>query len=167
MWPCAHPKQRRQRVLVVIHWCIIARCYRLFWVTWYEIGRVLGNTTFPCGYLLYDFSVARMWQSQQSAVSFQFLSSLTIYNEISKHVNPVSLKYREINKISYESKMSKIFELSFIFMHLNRNLNTVFLRSHSCQLWKRILQVFTKISLFCYIQHGEKREKSVAGHEND
>ena len=63
--------------------------------------------------------------------------------------------------------MGKIFELSFIFMHLNRNLNTVFSRIHSCQLWKRILQVFTKISLFCYIQHGEKREKSVAGHEND
>ena len=83
--------------------------------------------------------------------------------------NPVSLKYREINKISYESKMSKIFELSFfIFMHLNRSLNTVLvLRSHSCQLWKRILQVFTKINLFCHFQHGEKREKSVAGHEND
>ena len=112
VWPCLHPKQRRKRVLVVIHWCIIARCYRLFWVTWYEIGRVLGNTTFPCRYLLYDFSVARMWQSQQSAVSFQFLSSLIIYNEISKHklilLNPVSLKYREINKISYESKINKI-----------------------------------------------------------
>ena len=24
-----------------------------------------------------------------------------------------------------------------------------------------------KISLFCYFQHGEKREKSVAGHETD
>ena len=164
MWPCVHPKQRRKRVLVVIHWWIVARCYRLFWVKWYEIGRVLGNTPYPCRYLLYDFSVARIWQSQQSAVSFQFLSSLIIENESSKNklilFNPVSLKYREINKISYESKMSKMFELSFIFMHLNRNLNTVF-------LWKRILPVFTKISLFCYIQHGEKREKSVAGHEND
>ena len=40
--------------------------------------------------------------------------------------NLVSLKYREINKISYESKMSKVFELSFIFMQLNRNVNTVF-----------------------------------------
>ena len=63
--------------------------------------------------------------------------------------------------------MSKVFELSFIFMQLNRNVNTVFLRSRTCQLWKIILQVFTKTSLFCYFQHGEKREKSVTGHEND
>ena len=82
--------------------------------------------------------------------------------------NLVSLKYREINKISYESKMSKVFELSFIFMQLNRNVNTVFfLRSRTCQPWKRILQVFTKTSLFCYFQHREKGEKSVTGYEND
>ena len=79
--------------------------------------------------------------------------------------NPVSLKYREINKISYESKMSKIFELSFfIFMHLNRNLNTVLvLRSHSCQLWKRILQVFTKISLFLLLSAWRKERKKRSG----
>ena len=62
------------------------------------------------------------------------------WNESSKNkldlYNPVSLKFwavrnyqfrREINKISYESTMIKIYELSVIFMHLNRNrnLNTV------------------------------------------
>ena len=35
-------------------------------------------------------------------------------------------KWREINKISYESNMNKIYELSLVFMHLNRNMNTVF-----------------------------------------
>ena len=62
------------------------------------------------------------------------------WNESNKNkldlYNPVSLKFwavrnyqfrKEINKISYESKMIKIYELSLIFMHLNRNrnLNTV------------------------------------------
>ena len=32
----------------------------------------------------------------------------------------------KVNKISYESKKSNIEDLSLIFMHFNRNLNTVF-----------------------------------------
>ena len=50
-------------------------------------------------------------------VSLKFLS----YSQLT-----VSENTEKINKISYESKMTKIYELSLIFMHLNRNLNTAF-----------------------------------------
>ena len=44
-----------------------------------------------------------------------------------------------------------------------RELNAVIAVSYG----KENFKVFTKICLFCYFQHGEKREKSVAGHESD
>ena len=52
-------------------------------------------------------------------------------------------------------------------MHLNRNLNTVFYAVIAVSYGKEYLKVFTKISLFCYFQHGEKREKRRSGHESD
>ena len=66
-------------------------------------------------------------------------------------------KYREINKISlsYETKMTK------------SNLNTVLYAVIAVSYGKENFKVFTKICLFCYLHHGEKREKSVAGHESD
>ena len=72
----------------------------------------------------------------------------------------------KVNKISYESKKSNIEDLSLIFMHFNRNLNTVFYAVIAVGYGKEYFRVFTKISLFCYFQHGEKRKKSVADHES-
>ena len=71
--------------------------------------------------------------------------------------NDSSGKYREINKISlsYETKMRK------------SNLITVLYAVITVSYGKENFKVFTKICLFCYFQHGEKREKSVAGHESD
>ena len=65
----------------------------------------------------------------------------------------------KVNKISYESKKSNIEELSLIFMHFNRNLNTVFYAVIAVSYGKEYFRVFTKISIFGYFQHGEKREK--------
>ena len=62
--------------------------------------------------------------------------------------------------------MSKIYELSLIFMDLNRNLNTVFYAVIAVSYGTEHFKVFRKISLFCYCQRGEKREK-IAGHESD
>ena len=71
--------------------------------------------------------------------------------------NDSSGKYRELNKISlsYETKMRK------------SNLITVLYAVIAVSYGKENFKVFTKICLFCYFQHGEKREKSVAGHESD
>ena len=71
--------------------------------------------------------------------------------------NDSSRKFREINKISliYETKMRK------------SNLITVLYAVIAVRYGKENFNVFSKICLFCYFQHGEKREKSVAGHESD
>ena len=71
--------------------------------------------------------------------------------------NDSSGKYREINKISlsHETKMRK------------SNLITVLYATIAVSYGKENFKVFTKICLFCYFQHGEKREKSVACHESD
>ena len=71
--------------------------------------------------------------------------------------NYSSGKYREINEISlsHETKMRK------------SNLITVLYATTAVSHGKENFKVFTKICLFCYFEHGEKREKSVAGHEND
>ena len=45
--------------------------------------------------------------------------------------------------------MSKIYELSLIFTHLNRNLNTVFYAVIVVSYGKEYFKVFTKTSLFC------------------
>ena len=55
--------------------------------------------------------------------------------------------------------MSKIYELSLILMHLNRNLNTAFYAVIAVSDEKEYFEVFMKISLFWRFQHGEKREK--------
>ena len=55
--------------------------------------------------------------------------------------------------------MSKIYELSLILMHLNRNLNTAFYAVIAVSYEKEYFKVFMKISLFWRFQHGEKREK--------
>ena len=47
------------------------------------------------------------------------------------------------------------------------NLITVLYATIAVCYGKENFKVFTKICLFCYFQHGEKREKSVAGHESD
>ena len=48
-----------------------------------------------------------------------------------------------------------------------QQLEYSFLRSHSCQLWKRILQSVYENKPF-FVTFMEKREKnSVAGHEGD
>ena len=67
-----------------------------------------------------------------------------------------SRKYREISKISCESKI----------MQLNRNLNTEFYAVIPVSCGKEYFKVFTKLGLFCYLQHGEKRGKNVAGHKS-
>ena len=67
-------------------------------------------------------------------------------------------KYREINEISlsHETKMRK-----------SNLLITVLYATIAVTYGKENFKVFTKICLFCYFQHGEKREKRVAGHESD
>ena len=52
-------------------------------------------------------------------------------------------------------------------MYLNRNFNTVFYAVIAVSYGKEYLKVFTKISAFCHFEHGEKREKIVAGHKSD
>ena len=47
------------------------------------------------------------------------------------------------------------------------NLVTVLYAVIALSYGKEDFKVFTKECLFCYFQHGEKREKSVAGHEGD
>ena len=42
-----------------------------------------------------------------------------------------------------------------------------YFRRHSCQLWKIILQIVNENKPFWYLQHLDKREKSVVGHESD
>ena len=71
--------------------------------------------------------------------------------------NDSSGKYKEINKISliYETKMRK------------SNLITVLYAVIAVRYGRENFKVFKKICLFCYFHHGEKREKSVAGHESD
>ena len=69
----------------------------------------------------------------------------------------------KINKISFESKMSKIYKLSLILMHLNRNLNTAFYAGIADSYEKEYFKVFMKISLFWYFEHGEDREKKRSG----
>ena len=54
--------------------------------------------------------------------------------------------------------MSKIYEFSLIFMHLNRNLSKVFYAVIAVSYGKEYFKVFMKISLFCCF-HGEEREK--------
>ena len=55
--------------------------------------------------------------------------------------------------------MSKIYKLSLILMHLNRNLNTAFYAVIAVSYEKEYFKVFMKIRLVWYFQHGEKREK--------
>ena len=57
--------------------------------------------------------------------------------------------------------MSKIYELSLIFTHLNRNLNTVFYAVIVVSYGKEYFKVFTKTSLFLLniTFSMEKREK--------
>ena len=45
--------------------------------------------------------------------------------------------------------MSKIYELSLIFTHLNRSLNTVFYAVIAVSYGKEYFKVFMKTSLFC------------------
>ena len=52
-------------------------------------------------------------------------------------------------------------------MHLNRNLNTAFYAGIAVSYEKEYFKVFMKISILWYFQHGEEREKCVAGHESD
>ena len=59
--------------------------------------------------------------------------------------------------------MSKIYKLSLILMHLNRNLNTAFYAGIAVSYEKEYFKVFMKISLFWYFQHGEEREKMRSG----
>ena len=59
--------------------------------------------------------------------------------------------------------MSKIYKLSLILMHLNRNLNTAFYVVIAVSYEKEYFKVFMKIRLFWYFQHGEKREKMRSG----
>ena len=61
--------------------------------------------------------------------------------------------------------MSKIYELSLILMHLNRNLNTAFYAviAAAVSYEKEYFKVFMKISLFRRFQHGGKREKMRSG----
>ena len=47
------------------------------------------------------------------------------------------------------------------------NLNTIFYAVIAVSYGKEYFKAFTKISLFCYFQRGEKRDKSVAGRESD
>ena len=47
------------------------------------------------------------------------------------------------------------------------NLITVLYAVIAVSYGEENFKVFTNICLFCYFQHGEKREKSVAGHESD
>ena len=56
--------------------------------------------------------------------------------------------------------MSKIYKLSLILMHLNRNLNTAFYAGIAVSYEKECLKVFMKISLFWYFEHGEERKKA-------
>jgi len=68
--------------------------------------------------------------------------------------------------MSYESKMTKIYELSLIFMHfmhLNRNLNTAFYAVIAVSYGKEYFKVVYENKPFCYFQHGEKREKTGSG----
>ena len=55
--------------------------------------------------------------------------------------------------------MSKIYKLSLILMHLNRNLNTAFYAVIAVSYEKEYFKVFMKIRLVWFFQHGEKREK--------
>ena len=86
------------------------------------------------------FSAKKAYTKVNKVSLFSVFNFFNNWSESSKNkldlYNPVSLKFwaarnyqfrREINKISYESKMIKIYELNLIFMHLNRNrnLNTV------------------------------------------
>ena len=71
-------------------------------------------------------------------------------------------KYKEIND---ESKMSKIYEFSLIFIHLNRNLKTVFYAVIAVSCGKEYFKVFTKIGLFLLLSVW--RKKRVAGQEGD
>ena len=59
--------------------------------------------------------------------------------------------------------MSKIYEFSLIFMHLNRNLSKVFYAVIAVSYGKEYFKVFMKISLLWYFQHGEEREKMRSG----
>ena len=47
------------------------------------------------------------------------------------------------------------------------NLITFLYTTIAVSYGKENFKVFTKICLFCYLQHGEKREKSVVGHGSD
>ena len=47
------------------------------------------------------------------------------------------------------------------------NLITVLYAVIAVSYGKENFKVFTKICLFCYFHHGEKREKCVAGHKSD
>ena len=59
--------------------------------------------------------------------------------------------------------MSKIYELSLVLKHLNRNLNTALYAVIAVSYEKEYFKVFMKISLFWRFQHGEKREKMRSG----
>ena len=71
--------------------------------------------------------------------------------------NDSSGKYKEINKISlsYETKIRKSNSIKVLYAVV------------AVSYGKENFKVFTKICLFCYFQHGEKREKRVAGHKSD
>ena len=63
--------------------------------------------------------------------------------------------------------MSKIYELSLILMHLNRNLNTAFYAVIAFSYEKEQFKVFIKISLFGTFIMEKREKKCVAGHESD
>ena len=62
--------------------------------------------------------------------------------------------------------MSKIYEFSLIFMHLNRNLSKVFYAVIAVSYGKEHFKVFMKISLFLLLSWRRERT-GVAGHEGD
>ena len=73
----------------------------------------------------------------------------------------------KVNKISYESQKYNIEELSLIFIHFNRNKDTVFYAVIAVSYGKEHFRVFTKISFFVTFSMEKREKKSVADHESN
>ena len=84
-------------------------------------------------------------------VSLKFLS----YSQLT-----VSGNTEKINKISYESKMTKIYELSLVFMHLNRNLNTAFNAVIAVSYGKEYFKVVYENKPFLLLSAWRKERKN-------